>query len=218
MDFLTGSVEAYLDLGRDDDNSLRPSSYSAGYRLIGTGEIVCAVKLPVSIAESAILRRSKITITLAPAGHVEVSAGGLAANEPIDDLVARCSNGHPGKSSFGRSDDLGFEILTASSRTLGGSREGSNRTGANVPVGTSVKSVGMLPPTECRLRSDQPRDYSSKRSHRAFLLGARTVLSVNAPNFRGDSICSGIPRADSHPFLGRRRKTDNGAPLSGPGA
>lgn len=89
MDFLTGSVEAYLDLGRDDDNSLRPSSYSAGYRLIGTGEIVCAVKLPVSIAESAILRRSKITITLAPAGHVEVSAGGLAANEPIDDLVAR---------------------------------------------------------------------------------------------------------------------------------
>lgn len=43
----------------------------------------------MSIAEPAILGRSKISITLAPAGHVEVAAGGLAANEPIDDLVAR---------------------------------------------------------------------------------------------------------------------------------
>lgn len=89
MDFLTGAVEPYLDLGCGDDNSLRPSSYSAGYRLIETGEIVCAIQLPASIAESAILRRSKISITLAPAGHIEVAAGGLAANEPIDDLVAR---------------------------------------------------------------------------------------------------------------------------------
>jgi len=89
MDFLTGSVEAYLDLGCDDDNSLRPSSYSAGYRLIETGEVICTVELPVPIAEAAILRRSKISIILTPGGRVEASSGGSAAVEQIDDLVAR---------------------------------------------------------------------------------------------------------------------------------
>ena len=82
-------VEAFLDVGCGDDNPLRPSSYSAGYRLIETGEVICAVKLPFPIADAAILRRSKISIILTPAGRVEVSSGGSAANEQIDDLVAR---------------------------------------------------------------------------------------------------------------------------------
>jgi hypothetical protein len=83
------AVEAFLDLGCGDDNPLRPSSYSAGYRLIETGEVICTVELPVPIAEAAILRRSKISIILTPGGRVEVSSGGLATNEQIDDLVAR---------------------------------------------------------------------------------------------------------------------------------
>ena len=89
MDFVTGPVEAFLDLGCGDDSPLRPSSYSAGYRLVETGEVICVVELPAPIAEPAILRRSKILITLTPAGHVEVSTGGSAANEQIDNLVAR---------------------------------------------------------------------------------------------------------------------------------
>ncbi|WP_431016407.1 hypothetical protein [Bradyrhizobium pachyrhizi] len=86
---MTIVVEAFLDLGCGDDDSLRPSSYSAGYRLIETGEVICTVKLPVPIAEAAILRRSKISVILTAGGRVEVSSGGSAANEQIDDLVAR---------------------------------------------------------------------------------------------------------------------------------
>ena len=89
MDFVIGSVEAFLDLGCGDDSPLRSSSYSAGYRLVGTGEVICVVELPVPIAESAILRRSKISIALTPTGVVEVSVGGAAANDQIDSLVAR---------------------------------------------------------------------------------------------------------------------------------
>jgi hypothetical protein len=89
MDFVIGSVEAFLDLGCGDDSPLRPLSYSAGYRLVETGEVICVVELPAPVAESAILRRSKISITLTLAGHVEVSTGGAAANEQIDNLVAR---------------------------------------------------------------------------------------------------------------------------------
>ena len=83
------AVGAFLDLGCGDDNPLRPSSYSAGYRLIATGEVICSAKSPVPIAEAAILMRSKILIILTPGGRVEVSSGGSAANEQIDDLVAR---------------------------------------------------------------------------------------------------------------------------------
>lgn len=82
-------VEAFLDLGCGDDNPLRLSSYSAGYRLIETGEVICIVKLPVPVAEAAILRRSKISIILTPDGCVEASSCGSVANEQIDDLVAR---------------------------------------------------------------------------------------------------------------------------------
>ncbi len=89
MDFEIGSVEAFFDLGCGDDNPLRPSTYSAGYRLVGTGEVVSVVKLPVPIVESAILRRSRISTTVTPTGIVEISAGGLGAHEQIDDLVAR---------------------------------------------------------------------------------------------------------------------------------
>lgn len=82
-------IEAFLDLGCDDDTRLRPSSYSAGYRLVESGEVICSVELPAPIAEAAILRRSRISIILSPDGRVEVSSGGLAANEQIDDLVSR---------------------------------------------------------------------------------------------------------------------------------
>jgi hypothetical protein len=89
MDFETGSVEAFLDLGSGEDNQLRPSSCSAGYRLIETGEVICTVKVPISIAEAAILRWSKISVILTPGGCVEASSGDAVANEQIDDLVAR---------------------------------------------------------------------------------------------------------------------------------
>ncbi|MCP1913414.1 hypothetical protein J2R96_005894 [Bradyrhizobium elkanii] len=82
-------VEAYLDLGCGDDDPLRPSSYTAGYRLIETGEVICTVKLPVPIVEAAIVRRSNISIILTAGGCVEASSGGSVANEQIDDLVAR---------------------------------------------------------------------------------------------------------------------------------
>lgn len=82
-------VEAFLEGGGGDDNPLNPSSYSAGYRLIETGEVICTVKLPVPIAEAALLKRSKISIILTPGGRIEVSSGGSAASEQIDDLVAR---------------------------------------------------------------------------------------------------------------------------------
>ena len=51
--------------------------------------MICTVKLPVPIAEAVLLKRSKISIILPPGGRVEVSSGGSAANEQIDDLVAR---------------------------------------------------------------------------------------------------------------------------------
>ncbi|VIO78999.1 hypothetical protein CI1B_76290 [Bradyrhizobium ivorense] len=89
MDFETGSVEAFLDLGCGDDTPLGSPSCRAGYRLIESGEVICTVKLPISIAEAAILRRSEISIILTPDGRVEVSSCGSAANEQIDELVAR---------------------------------------------------------------------------------------------------------------------------------
>lgn len=89
----TGSVEAFLDL-EDGDDVLAHRSYSVGYRLIETGEVVCAVKLPVALAESAILRRSKTTIVLTPTGQVEASSGAGSATEPVDSLVARTVADH----------------------------------------------------------------------------------------------------------------------------
>ncbi|WP_145669825.1 hypothetical protein [Bradyrhizobium stylosanthis] len=88
MNLLTGSVEAFLDFENGDDILTR-RSYSAGYRLVETGEVVCAVKLPAALAESAILRRSKISIVLTPAGQVEASLGAGASTEQVDSLVAR---------------------------------------------------------------------------------------------------------------------------------
>lgn len=89
MDVVSSSVEAFLDLGCGKSSPLTSSSYSAGYRLVETGEVICVVKLPVSIAESAILRRSSLSITVTPTGDIEVSAGGLGTHEQIDDLLAR---------------------------------------------------------------------------------------------------------------------------------
>ncbi|NEU97552.1 hypothetical protein [Bradyrhizobium uaiense] len=82
-------VEAFLDLGRGDENPLSPSSYSAGYRRVETGEVICTVELSVPIVEAAILKRSNVSIIVTPGGSVEVSSGGSAAHEQIDDLVAR---------------------------------------------------------------------------------------------------------------------------------
>jgi hypothetical protein len=104
MDFVTDSVEAFLDLGCGNDTPLRPLSYSAGYRLIGTGEVVSVVKLPVPIVESAILGLTKVSITVTPTGDVEISAGSLGAREQIDDLVARAVT----------QTNLGMEEATAS--------------------------------------------------------------------------------------------------------
>ncbi|MCP1843944.1 hypothetical protein ACVIHI_003137 [Bradyrhizobium sp. USDA 4524] len=89
MDLVSDTVEAFLDLGCGSEASLDPLWYSAGYRLIGTGEIVCSVKLPWSVAEAAILGRSNISVSLSPGGRIEVSAGGVLVNEQIDALVAR---------------------------------------------------------------------------------------------------------------------------------
>jgi GH24 family phage-related lysozyme (muramidase) len=74
MDVASKAVEAFLDLG--DGESLHTWTCSAGYRLIGTGEVVCAIKLPLAVAEAAILRRSRISIVLTAAGRIQVFAGG----------------------------------------------------------------------------------------------------------------------------------------------
>ena len=57
--------------------------------LLSYNRVICAVKLPVPIAQAAILRRSKISIILTLGGRVEAAAGGSVASEQIDDPVAR---------------------------------------------------------------------------------------------------------------------------------
>ncbi|MCP3402159.1 MULTISPECIES: hypothetical protein [unclassified Bradyrhizobium] len=89
MVLVNDAVEAFLELGCENGTPLDPLWYSAGYRLIRTGEIVCSVKLPWSVAEAAILGRSKVSVSLSPSGQIEVSAGGVLVNEQIDRLVAR---------------------------------------------------------------------------------------------------------------------------------
>lgn len=87
MDVASKAVEAFLDLG--DGESFHTLSCSVGYRLIGTGEVVCAIKLPLEVAEAAILRRSRISIALTAAGRIQVFAGGTLEDESIDGLVAK---------------------------------------------------------------------------------------------------------------------------------
>jgi hypothetical protein len=76
-----------------------PTWYRAGYRCGETGNVVCALELPASIVETTILRDAKLTITLAPDGHIRFSVCGIASEDvseglpsitgPIDQLIAQ---------------------------------------------------------------------------------------------------------------------------------
>ncbi|MFQ3458649.1 hypothetical protein PMN64_35770 [Bradyrhizobium sp. UFLA01-814] len=81
------AVEAFLELS--EGQPLQSASWSVGYRLIGSGEVICAIKLPLAVAEAARLPQSRISIVLTAAGRIEVFAGGSLENESIDELVAK---------------------------------------------------------------------------------------------------------------------------------
>jgi len=78
---------------------LGPKSYRAGYRHGDTGNVLCALELPASIVEMAMLRDAKFAFTLAPDGHIRLSVfGGVCEDmgeglpsitEPIDGLIAQ---------------------------------------------------------------------------------------------------------------------------------
>ncbi|WP_316213773.1 MULTISPECIES: hypothetical protein [unclassified Bradyrhizobium] len=78
---------------------LGPTSYRAGYRYCDTGDVVCALELPASIVETAMLRDANLAFTLAPDGHIRFSVLGFACEdmreglpsvtEPIDKLIAQ---------------------------------------------------------------------------------------------------------------------------------
>lgn len=78
---------------------LGTTSYRAGYRHGDTGNVVCALELPASIVEMAMLRDAKPAFTLAPDGHIRLSVFGVACEdmgeglpsitEPIDELIAQ---------------------------------------------------------------------------------------------------------------------------------
>lgn len=77
--------------------TLGPIWYRAGYRCGETGNVVCALELPASIVEPAILREAKLTATVTPDGHIRFSACRIASEdkslpsitEPIDQLIAQ---------------------------------------------------------------------------------------------------------------------------------
>lgn len=87
MDLMSDVIEAFFEFGGGSERE--PLWCSAGYRILGTGEIVCSVKLPFALAEAAIVGRSKISLDLSPGGQIDVSVAGVLANEQLDGLVAR---------------------------------------------------------------------------------------------------------------------------------
>src|SRR3569832_7855 len=87
------TIEAFMELNTQLA-TLGPASYRAGYRYAESGEVICAVEIAASIAESAVLRHSKLGMFASADGHVESSVNSVSAEcsingwpfvaEPID--------------------------------------------------------------------------------------------------------------------------------------
>lgn len=94
---MTDTFEAFLVV--QGDRAPGPIWYRAGYRSGKTGNVICALELPASIVEPAILREATLTVVLSPDGHVksslcgtaceDVCAGRPLATQPLDQLVAQ---------------------------------------------------------------------------------------------------------------------------------
>jgi len=94
---MTDTFEAFLAVRRGEP--LDPIWYRAGYRCGETGNVICALELPASIVETTILRDAKLTVAVAPDGHIKFSVCGItcegiseglpSVTEPIDELVAQ---------------------------------------------------------------------------------------------------------------------------------
>jgi hypothetical protein len=99
MKLVTDQVEAFFRVASEETGSLGPTSYRAGYRLIETGNVICAVELPASVIEAVVFEHSSPAIAATTDGHVQTSMIGLAGaelngmssftSEPIDSLVGR---------------------------------------------------------------------------------------------------------------------------------
>jgi hypothetical protein len=94
---MTDTLEAFLAVKGGEP--LGPIWYRAGYRCGETGNVICALELPASIVEMAILRDARLAVIVAPDGHIKFSVCGMACEdiseglpsitEPIDELVAQ---------------------------------------------------------------------------------------------------------------------------------
>ena len=96
-DKMANTFEVFFKI--ESSGPFGPSSYRAGYRCSETGNAICALEIPASIAETAILRDAKLAAAIGPDGHVRISLygsscedveGGLPSiTEPIDRLIAQ---------------------------------------------------------------------------------------------------------------------------------
>ncbi|NOJ48536.1 hypothetical protein [Bradyrhizobium archetypum] len=90
-------MEAFLEVAAKGSGATGPISYRAGYRCVETGDVICAIELPASIAESTILAHSGLVIVTTPDGHIVstvrgVEGGDSIVAEPIDAFIARSLN------------------------------------------------------------------------------------------------------------------------------
>jgi hypothetical protein len=92
-------IEAFMELSTQTVPLGPASSYRAGYRDAVSGEVICAIEIAASIAESAVLQHSKLDMLASADGRVESSVNTITTDysmngrpsiaEPIDSLVAR---------------------------------------------------------------------------------------------------------------------------------
>ena len=88
-----------MEVGSKSATPLGPASYRAGYRHAETGEVICAVEMAASIAESAVLKHSGLGIVATLDGYIKPSISATTVRglsdermfgaESIDELVAR---------------------------------------------------------------------------------------------------------------------------------
>ena len=134
MDLMSDVLEAFLEFGGGSERE--PLWCSAGYRILGTGEIVCSVKLPFVLAEAAIVGQSKISLDLSPGGQIDVSVAGVLANEQLDELVARAVS----EANLGLEEATALELkslLRRLERSLGLVKEAI----ARMPTAPEVSSI-----------------------------------------------------------------------------
>lgn len=102
MKHSTSTVEAFLEVAGKAGGATGPISYRAGYRCVETGDVICAIELPASIAESTIFAHSGLVIVTTPDGHIVSTLRGAEGGdlnerqpivaEPIDAFIARSLN------------------------------------------------------------------------------------------------------------------------------